>query len=322
MVPCGVGGEAGCGLGRTVPDRSHEAIAAAHDIDDVARARLTVAQCLAQCRDMDPKVGVLDHYSRPYAIQQFLLGHRLAGAFQQRTEDPWRGCRGGTPCRPRAEGRAAGKAGTGQFQCRRSFRPCEPLTAAQSPHQISPCRSSIDQEFIRRDDALASLLSTRLRVAALSGGEGANAKLSLEAPIAPVRQYARLTGDPPPPEAGKGRGTPCVLQRIAGIYRVSARLTCVVAFGPRFGRLAPGSLRRIRRTVRQARDRLARFHAGQTITSRKGTLLRVAFEYGQARCARAPANPRRPSPVPATRCPIERRVRSHPLTVTRYRRWR
>jgi len=87
MVPVGVGWRGGLrGRPVHVPNRSHEAIAAAHDIDDVARARLAVAQCLAQCRDMDPEVGILDHYSRPHAIQQFLLGHRLAGAFQQRQQ--------------------------------------------------------------------------------------------------------------------------------------------------------------------------------------------------------------------------------------------
>ena len=69
-----------------LPDRSHEAIAAAHDIDDVAGARLAVAQRLAQRRDMDPKIGVVDHDARPHAIQQLLLGHRLAGPLQQRQQ--------------------------------------------------------------------------------------------------------------------------------------------------------------------------------------------------------------------------------------------
>jgi hypothetical protein len=35
---------------------------------------------------MDPKIGVVDHHPGPGAIQQFLLGHCLAGTFQQKQQ--------------------------------------------------------------------------------------------------------------------------------------------------------------------------------------------------------------------------------------------
>jgi hypothetical protein len=68
-------------------NRRNETIAAARDIRDVLVTELTVAQCLAQRRQMNAKTAFLDRYVRPCPRDQFGFLDNLTGAFQKSNQD-------------------------------------------------------------------------------------------------------------------------------------------------------------------------------------------------------------------------------------------
>ena len=68
-------------------DRRDEAVAVALYTRNVLVTELTVAQCLAQRRQMDAKTAFLDRYVRPCLRDQFGLPDNLTGVFEKCDQD-------------------------------------------------------------------------------------------------------------------------------------------------------------------------------------------------------------------------------------------
>src|ERR1700730_4399267 len=72
---------------RKAGDRRDEAVAMARFARDVLVAELTVAQRLAQRRQMDAKAAFLDRYVRPCPRDQLGFPDNLTGVFEKRNQD-------------------------------------------------------------------------------------------------------------------------------------------------------------------------------------------------------------------------------------------
>src|SRR4051812_6258827 len=72
---------------RKASDRRDEAVALALYARNVLVTELTVAQCLAQRRQMDAKTAFLDRYVRPCPSNQLGLPDNLTGVFEKRNQD-------------------------------------------------------------------------------------------------------------------------------------------------------------------------------------------------------------------------------------------
>ena len=74
-------------VSRKASDRRDEAVAVTLYARDVLVTELTVAQCLAQRRQMDAKATFLDRYVRPCPRNQFGFPDHLPGVFQKSDQD-------------------------------------------------------------------------------------------------------------------------------------------------------------------------------------------------------------------------------------------
>ena len=264
---------------------------------------MAIAQCLAQRGDMNPQIGIVDaRYPATLAPADPAWSRSGRRARPGRAGSPWRGCPGGRPCRPRAGRRARDQPERSECQRQRRFCTCGPITIGQSPHQIPLGEWSIDHD--------RGTLSSLPGFALLLQSRGCWSKRQ--------PQYAWLTRDPPQPRSSKSRGLPCVLQRIARIYRVLALICMVNMAQPRH------TGERIPKAISAEAHRA--FSCALTSLLRRSRAARVSCCALRSNTDRrdapaAPVNPRRLSPVPAMRCPIERRFRSRPLTVARYLQW-
>jgi hypothetical protein len=68
-------------------DRRDEAVALALYARNVLVTELTVAQCLAQRRQMDAKTAFLDGYVRPSPRNQLGFPDNITGVFEKRNQD-------------------------------------------------------------------------------------------------------------------------------------------------------------------------------------------------------------------------------------------
>src|SRR6185312_5139426 len=67
--------------------RSREAIASSGDRSNISRAILAIAQCLAHHRDLNPKIGFLNHPAWPRTRHKLFFRYQSARLFQQRDQD-------------------------------------------------------------------------------------------------------------------------------------------------------------------------------------------------------------------------------------------
>jgi len=72
---------------RLVRNRCNKGITSAGVIGDVTPAVTAIAECFAQCRDMDPQGTFVDDRIGPGAGNQLFLWDRLAGPLDQRGQD-------------------------------------------------------------------------------------------------------------------------------------------------------------------------------------------------------------------------------------------
>ena len=74
-------------VGGKASDRRDEAVALALYARNVLVTELTIAQCLAQRRQMDAKTAFLDRYVRPCLRDQFGFSDNLTRVFEKRNQD-------------------------------------------------------------------------------------------------------------------------------------------------------------------------------------------------------------------------------------------